>query len=186
MINIYKWILSFSCHGVFINKLHLKKKVLTLEMQLIYYCLVFVLQWCPEDPIQDLVLPMPNCWMLRSGYSESPGNTNGTLVSKSVTERCLDVSLCNAPMAMGAAWKALSHLLRPSHLRMTVDQGMRAGHFLMPALGENPGVIHHEATEAVSGLHMAFLSYLRSYWLCFIIKVGWMLPSTSGLYQGSG
>ena len=80
-----------------------KKKVLTLEMQLIYYCLVFLLQWCPEDSIQDLVLPMANCWTLRSGYSESPGNSNGTLVSKSVTESCLDVSLCNAPMAMGAA-----------------------------------------------------------------------------------
>lgn len=56
---------------------------------------------------------------------------------------------------------------------------------LMPALGANPEVMQHEATEAISRLHMAFLSYLRSYLLCFIIKVGWMLHSTSGLYQGS-
>lgn len=154
-------------------------------MQVIYYCLVFVLQWCPEDPIQDLVLPMPNCWMLGSGYSESPGNSNSTLVSKSVTESCLDVSLCSALMAVGAAWRALNHLLRLFHLRVMVDQDVRVGHFLMPVLGADPGVMHHEATEAMSGLHVAFLGYLCSYLLCFIIKVGWTLHSVSGLYQGS-
>lgn len=57
---------------------------------------------------------------------------------------------------------------------------------LMPALASNPGVMHHEATEAISGLHMAFLSYLISCLLCFIIKVGCTLHSKSGLYQGSG
>lgn len=56
---------------------------------------------------------------------------------------------------------------------------------LTPTLGPNLGVMHCEATEVISGLNMAFLSYLHSYLLCFIIKVGWTLHTMSGLYQGS-
>lgn len=93
-------------------------------MQLICCCLASVLQWCPED----LMLPKPNCWMLRSGYSESPSNSNGTLVSVSVAEMCLDDSLCNGLMAMGTARRALSPVLRPFHPRRMADQGTRARH----------------------------------------------------------
>lgn len=57
---------------------------------------------------------------------------------------------------------------------------------LTAALGANPGVTHGEATEATSGLYMTFLSYLCNYLLGFIIKVGWTLHNTHGLYQGSG
>lgn len=41
------FLLSWSFHQQ--TTLKKIKKILTLEMQIIYYCLVFILQWCPED-----------------------------------------------------------------------------------------------------------------------------------------
>lgn len=57
---------------------------------------------------------------------------------------------------------------------------------LVPAPGASPGVMHHEVTEAISGLHLAFLSYLSSCLLCFIVKLGWTLHSASNLGTCSG
>jgi len=42
----------------------------------------------------------------------------------SLTEGCPDVSMCSAQMAVGAAWRVLSHSLRLFHLRMMADRGI--------------------------------------------------------------
>lgn len=42
----------------------------------------------------------------------------------SLTEGCPDVSMCSAQMAVGAAWRVLSHSLKLFHLRMMADRGI--------------------------------------------------------------
>lgn len=80
MINIYKWILSFSCHGVFINKHTSKRKVLTLEIQLVYYHLIVVLWYSGAEKNQSKVSCFP-CWIA--------GCSDQVMVKVQVTPRAL-------------------------------------------------------------------------------------------------
>lgn len=164
-MNVYKLTLYYFCYRIFIKNYASKHTVLTIEKGFIYSCLVFVLQWWWEDPVQDFVCPMANCWAFGSCYNESPGNSKAVLVSilSQKGAWCLHVQCSDGS---GGCMKGAQSLTGV----VSSEDDDWPKHKLDSALGANPGAAPWSSKSNIkitNRVLFCFSSFTWGSYVCF-------------------